>query len=227
MNTALDPAKPARRYNPQPLLALAFLLSGAPLVFSILTSMSLAITLAAGAVVAGAVVAYKWSGATPRTRALIKTILVTGLIAGIAATAAYDVTRILLVKLGHMKFYPFETFNRFGELLLGYNLPRSLTFSVGTLYHALNGISFATSYCFLLGGRTWLLGVVWALGLEVLMFTAYTNWLDLEEVMAEFVAVSLVGHVAYGTTFGVISQRRLKPERLQRLLPPPEPGASA
>ena len=42
--------------------------------------------------------------------------------------------------------------------------------------------------------------------------------LDLEEAMAEFVAVSLVGHLSYGTTFGLIAQHRLKPERLQRLV---------
>jgi hypothetical protein len=218
MTLALDTAKPVPRYRPQPLLALAFLCSGAPLAFSVLTGVSFAITLSIGAVVAGVALASRWSRAQPRTRALIKATLVTGLIGGVAATAAYDATRLLLVTLGHMRFYPFETFNRFGELLLGYNLPRSVTFSVGTGYHLLNGIAFATSYCFLLGGRTWLLGVVWALGLEVLMFTTYTNWLDLEEVMAEFVAVSLVGHLSYGATFGLIAQHRLKPEPLQRLV---------
>jgi hypothetical protein len=210
-------ASPVRRYEPQPLLALAFLGSGAPLVVSILTGVSLRYTLLVSAAVATVIVAVKYSRAGQYNRAVIVTTLLTGVTAGLAATLAYDAARLLLVKLGQMRFYPFETFNRFGELLIGFNWPRSVNMTVGTGYHFLNGIAFTTSYCFLLGGRRWYYGVLWGLGLEVLMFTTYTNWLDLEEVMGEFVAVSLVGHIVYGATFGLISQHWLSPERLRRL----------
>ena len=219
--------QPLRRYPRQPLLAAAFLCSGAPLVISIVTHLSLAVTLAAGVAVAALIVFLKWTRGDAHSRALIKATLVTGLIAGVASTAAYDGVRILLVQLGHMKFYPFETFNRFGELLIGYDSSRAVNMSVGTGYHLLNGIAFATSYCFMFGGRSWWFGVLWALGLEAMMFTTYTNWLDLEEVMAEFVAVSLVGHLAYGTTFGLIGQYQLRPERLPRAPSPDASGSPA
>ncbi len=208
-----------RPYPSQPLLALVFLFSGAPLIVSIITGMSLAVSLLSSATLAAFVAAYQWSRTDARGRALLKATLITGLMAGAAATAAYDLTRISLVRLGQMKFYPFETFNRFGELLIGFDAPRELIFSVGTAYHLLNGIAFATAFCFLLGGRKWYYGVLWALGLEVLMFTTYTNWLDLSAVMEEFVAVSLTGHIAYGATFGLISQYRLNPDRLAREVP--------
>jgi hypothetical protein len=41
-----------------------------------------------------------------------------------------------------MDFYPFETFNIFGQLIIGETAPRALTFVVGTTYHLLNGHRF-------------------------------------------------------------------------------------
>jgi hypothetical protein len=49
------------------------------------------------------------------------------------------------------------------------------------------------------------------MGLEAAMLAIYPGWLDLEAVMKEFVAVSVLGHIAYGTTLGMISQSKLTP----------------
>jgi hypothetical protein len=213
-------ARAQRHPSPRPLLALAALFSGAALVASIITEISLALTLALLATAAVLTVALKWSLTEPRDRPLVKAQLMTGIAAGIAATATYDLTRLLLTELGQLDFYPFETFKIFGQLILGESAPKALTFAVGTTYHLLNGVAFAVSYCFLLGGRNWKYGILWALGLEAAMLAIYPGWLDLEAVMQEFVTVSVLGHVAYGTTLGVVSQERLKPDQFAGASPP-------
>jgi hypothetical protein len=58
-----------------------------------------------------------------------------------------------------------------------------------------------------LGGRHWAYGVGWALLLELAMLTVYPIWLGLQAVLAEFTAVLVVGHLAYGSTLGWFSQR--------------------
>lgn len=194
--------------KPQPLLAIAWLASGVALVASILLEMSLVITLLLLTACAVFVVAMKWSRSSTSERALIRAQLVTGLFAGIAATFAYDLTRWLLVQIGQFNISPFDTFKIFGELILG-NAPETTRLVIGTFYHFCNGISFATAFCLLLGGRNWLSGIVWGLALEAAMLTIYPGWLNLEAVMAEFLSMSVLGHVAYGSVLGIISQKRL------------------
>ncbi|MCZ6625357.1 MAG: hypothetical protein O7B35_14195 [Deltaproteobacteria bacterium] len=204
----------AQEKDSQPILAAVCLASGAALVISIFTGASLALTLALLAAVAGVSVALKWSGTEAHARPLIKAQMITGIAAGIVGTAAYDLSRLLLVQLGGLAFSPFETFALFGHLIIGTSAPKTAALAVGSVYHFLNGIAFAVSYCFLLGGRDWKFGIVWALGLEVVMVTLYPGWLELDAVMKEFLSVSVLGHLAYGTTLGLFSQRRLGAKRL-------------
>jgi hypothetical protein len=117
-----------------------------------------------------------------------------------------------------MTVSPFGAFKMFGELLIG-PAPESVRFAVGTVYHYFNGVSFAIGYCFLLGGRNWKWGIAWGLLLEAAMLTIYPGWLDLEAVMAEFVSMSVLGHVAYGSVLGLIGQRRLAVYRTERSQP--------
>ncbi len=198
-----------QRLRTEPLVGLAALASGAALVICIFIGASLALMLFLLGTAAILTVWFKWLKTEPNRRPVLKAQLITGLISGVAATAPYDFTRLLLTQLGQLSFYPFETFNIFGQLIIGEGLPRFLTFTIGALYHLCNGVSFAISYNFLLGGKHWAYGVMCAFGLEAAMLTIYPGWLDLEAVMQEFIAVSVFGHIAYGIALGVISQRRL------------------
>lgn len=204
------------------MLAVAFLASGAALVASIFTRAPLSLTLALCGGVAILAGALRWSSTDAGERPYLKAQLLTGLVAGVAATAAYDLVRFLLVTAGRLSFNPFESFPLFGYLILGESVSRQAAVTVGTAFHLLNGIAFGVSYCLLLGGRHWITGVLWALGLEAAMVTIYPTWLDLEAVRMEFLSVSLFGHLAYGLTLGVIGQRRLRRARQAR--PPGDTG---
>ena len=202
----------------QTILAVAALFSGAALVVSIVTGISLALTLASFAAVALLTVAYELAVAGRTTQALIRTQLVIGALAGVVATAAYDLTRLSLTGSGLLNINPFETFGIFGKLILGGGASESLALAVGATYHLLNGVAFTVAYCFLLGGRDWKYGILWAMGLEAAMLTIYPGWLDLEAVMKEFVTLSVLSHLAYGTTLGIISQRWLAQDRSESML---------
>ncbi len=213
MNVSADnPRMPNKK--PQPVFAAAALTSGVALVASILLDLSLALTLILLGTLAASIVALKWSRSTLYERAMIRDQLITGLIAGILATLAYDVTRVVLVKLGQFNIWPFDTFKIFGELIIG-SAPEVARLVVGTIYHFCNGISFAIAYCLVLGGRHWLFGVAWGLSLEALMLTIYPGWLDLQAVIAEFFAMSVLGHFAYGSVLGFVSQQRLKNKQVE------------
>jgi hypothetical protein len=199
-----------RPKQPQVILAIAAMASGAALVVTIFTKVSLAVTLSCLGIFALFIVLWKWSLTSAVERPVIKNKAITGIIAGFLATLAYDISRLLLVTVGGLKFWPFETFVLFGKLIIGEGVSRTAAYTVGTAYHFLNGMLFAVAYCFLFGGRNWKFGVLWALGLEASMFTIYPGWLDLKAVMKEFTIVSLSGHVVYGTVLGILTQRWLK-----------------
>jgi hypothetical protein len=99
-------------------------------------------------------VAYEWAVANSNARALIRKQLVIGALAGVVATAAYDLTRLSLTSPGPLNINPFETFGIFGRLIIGSGTSESLALAVGTAYHLLNGVAFAVAFCFLLGGVT-------------------------------------------------------------------------
>lgn len=193
------------------LLASAMMASGIALVVSILTGMPLWLSLGLLGGMAVLLVSLRWSQSGEAARRRLQAQLSTGLAAGLAATAAYDVSRFLLVRLGRLPLSPFETFGIFGQLILGGGRPGWLTFAIGTAYHLLNGVAFAIGYCFLLGGRSWKWGIAWGLALEAGMLALYPGWLDLDAVLVEFTSMSFVGHVFYGGVLGLISERRLRP----------------
>lgn len=197
------------------------LASGAALVASVVTGLPLSWTLALFGTTAVLIVAVRWMQLAPDEQRRLQAQLVTGLIAGLLATAAYDLSRFLLVQLGRLPLTPFETFNLFGRMITGQGEQSALTFAVGSAYHVLNGTAFAIGYCVLLGGRTWRWGVAWGLGLEAAMLTLYPGWLKLDNVLIEFTTMSFVGHLCYGTVLGIVSQRRLGPTRA---VEPIEPG---
>lgn len=193
----------------QLLLSIAAMASGIALVVAVLTETSLGLMLLLLGSMAFFTFALKWRRAARDERKIIKQKLLVGLAAGLIATAAYDLSRLIIMTVFDMNVSPFKAFPIFGQLIAGENISTRVAYLVGTIYHLLNGIFFTIAYCFAFGRRHWSYGVLWALGLEVAMLALYPAWLNLEGVMREFTIMSVVGHVAYGATLGLLCQKWL------------------
>lgn len=194
--------------RPQPLLAAAALGSGGCLILTLVTGAPLLLGLLAVLAASAFLGAFRWSHADDTERRELVARLRAGVMAGLLATLAYDLSRFLLVLVGRLELSPFGAFPLFGELLVG-PAPLPVRLLSGALFHLCNGLSFAVAFCLLLGGRDWRLGILWGLGLEAAMLAVYPGWLELDAVLAEFVSMSILGHVAYGSVLGLVSARLL------------------
>lgn len=191
------------------MLGMASLFSGAALVFAVWFQLPLSLTLVCMGAFAALAVATRYSALDADARSATLRRLRCGLVAGLIATAGYDLWRLLLVKVAGFPIHPFETFRLFGVSIVGAGASLEAAYTVGTLYHLLNGVTFAVGYLLLFPQPRLLTAVIWALGLELAMFTVYPGWLDLEAVMMEFTVMSLSGHLVYGALLGFIGDRLL------------------
>jgi len=190
------------------LLAALPLASGAALIVHVLTTISLGVALiGAGIIVIGAGT-LAWMRLPSMARTEIAQRAKVGLIAGLLATITYDVSRWLIVTVFHDTFMPFHVFPIFGYAIAGTNLNPDVATTIGTLYHYANGVLFAVAYAILLAPCAWWIGIFWALGLEALMLSIYPGWLH-PSPFEEFVSISMLGHVAYGSVLGICSRRLL------------------
>lgn len=189
-------------------LAILFLGSGAALVAYIITGLWLLVGVGLGLLVLVVLGALLWRRACDAERTWLLRRLRIGLVAGVLATGAYDLSRLALVKFGAMRFQPFESFTLFGQALLGTHQPSGWVTAAGTGYHLLNGLSFAVAYTVAAGHRGVRAGIVWALMLETAMVSLYPGWLGLK-ALDEFLQVSILGHLAYGAVLGLVAQRLL------------------
>jgi hypothetical protein len=183
------------------LFASLFMSTGAALLIYIVSGVSLlaAATLAlVGAAMLGAAV---WHRSTAHGRADLQRSLRVGMVAGLFATAAYDLTRYSLVKATDFTFWPFDIFTIFGQALVGVRYEGPLVTVAGIAYHLANGVGFAVAYTVLLGRRGVWAGVLWAMMLETIMVSVYPGWLGLK-ALDEFLQVSILGHLAYGCVLG-------------------------
>jgi hypothetical protein len=200
--TRLTPARPR-----WPLFAAASLSSGAALVVSVVLHLSLGLVLLLAAATASGAVAARAGRLSPGLRAQVAAQARRGVAIGLAATAAYDASRLLLTTALPLRVRPFETLYLFGHAILGAEAAPGAALAAGTAYHLLNGVAFSVAYCLVLGGRRWTYGVAWALALEAAMLAVYPGLLDLRGIRGEFTLVSMAGHLAFGTTLGVLGQR--------------------
>jgi hypothetical protein len=194
------------------LLAALPLASGAALIVHVLTTISLGLALVGAGIIVIGVGTLTWMRLPSIARTEIVQRAKVGLIAGFLATIAYDVSRWLIVTLFHDTFAPFDVFPIFGHAIAGTNLSPAVATTIGILYHYTNGVLFAVAYAILLAPRAWWTGILWALGLEALMLTVYPGWLH-PAPFEEFVSVSILGHVAYGSVLGIFSRRLLARQR--------------
>ena len=184
------------------------LAGGAGLVLHILAATALPLGIAGLAVLGAAV----WLTVTLRLRPEARRGLYqrarVGIAAGFAGTIAYDLARYGVTALFSLSFQPFHVFNVFGELFIGAGHREVTLFGVGFLYHLSNGTLFGVVYTLMIREPTWRTGALWGVALELCMAALYPSWLRIQ-MLAEFLEVSAIGHVVYGSVLGLVASRRL------------------
>ena len=187
------------------LFAPCAMFSGAALLAHILTGVSLALALVFSAGLLGLAVTIGWSRAKPAARALVRRRAGVGILSGLLATVAYDLSKYGLSQWDPSPYNPFEALRIFGVLLVTSAAPPSLIYVAGAAFHFLNGMSFGVAYSFLFGDKGILAGIVWGLFLELFQLALYPGWLDIR-FYQEFAVISAFSHVIYGACLGISCQ---------------------
>jgi hypothetical protein len=130
-----------------------------------------------------------------------------GLTAGLAGLVAYDAVRYAVYRSDLLDYQPFHAIPILGSLITGQPPSAPASALAGWIFHAWNGFSFAIIYALIAGPARWPWGVAWAMVLEAGMLVSYPSFLAIR-ASASFVAVSLIGHAAYGAALGLVVQRR-------------------
>jgi hypothetical protein len=133
--------------------------------------------------------------------------LLLGVAFGIAATAAYDLVRLILQTALPVDFNAFANHARFGELIT--DQPRTTTIAkvVGWGYHISNGLTFALCYALVAGRARWFWGVLYAMVLQTLMVLMYPTAFGVSRGNEDFLIISFSGHATYGAVLGVLNRR--------------------
>jgi hypothetical protein len=200
------PGVPAGGYRRLLLAGLPLATGGAVLVAIIFSSDSLiwpSLLLIAGT---GLVALAAGRQLDPVARARLGGRIRMGLLAGVAATAAYDVVRYLVVALAQWSVRPFAVFRLFGEMIVGRGVSEPVAYAVGSTFHLVNGLGFAIGYLIVFGRPQVWTAIAWAMVLEAVTIIWYPSWLGIT-ALGEFVSMSLIGHLAYGAVLGVLGKR--------------------
>lgn len=159
-------------------------------------------------------------------RSAMTRFVVVGLVVGIAATLAYDVTKAVLSQLDASPYDPFEATRQFGRILVGDTAAPGLISAAGWAFHIGNGCTFAIAYAALFArdGRVSLrrgviTGIAWALLLETSQLVLYPGWMDIR-FLDEFRQISFLSHLVFGLGLGILvpaglrwARRRAEPNR--------------
>lgn len=195
------PALPARLT-----LGAASCATGAALVAHFVLGLPLMVLVVATVVLAAAAWAVVLRRLGAPARAVLARRARIGVVAGVPALVAYDVSRWALVEVSGSAVRPFEAWRAFGELLGAGDRTGEAAFAAGFAFHVANGLSFAAAFGVVLAHRGVLAGVGWGLLLETAMVTFYPGWLGLR-ALEEFVSITVVGHVVYGAVLGGLALR--------------------
>lgn len=139
--------------------------------------------------------------------------LLLGLALGLAATATYDLVRLVAQTVLPVHFNAFAIHARFGELII--DRPRWTTAArvVGWAYHISNGLTFALCYTLVAGRVRWHWGVLYGVLLESLMVLMYPRAFGVQRGSLDFLAISFLGHASYGLALGLLNARYNVDER--------------
>lgn len=203
-------ANQVARFQVRALLFVSTCASGIALMMFFLAGWPLGIALGTTLGVATACWVWVWRSVDESTKATVIRRCLVGVAVGIPATIAYDLSRLLLVTVTNSSVQPFAAWPLFGELLGGGPSGTSGAFLVGAAYHGLNGVAFAAAYSIAFADRGIRGGIIWALSLEVLMVSFYPGWLGLK-ALDEFISVTVVGHVVYGSVVGWGARKYMLP----------------
>lgn len=182
-----------------------FLCTGAGLLVHLLVGLPLAVTVPGAAGLAASLfLLLNQARPTPFPGRRIRV----GLLSGLLATIAYDLSRLAVVTATRSSVDPFAAWPLFGAGLAGTATPDSLRWVVGAAFHMTNGLLFAVAYTVWLGERGPGWGVLFALGLEAFMLGLYPGWLNIRDT-SEFTLMSITGHLSYGLVLGTVTRRLL------------------
>lgn len=185
----------------------AFLATGAALVVHVLFDVELAVATALNVAVGGGVLVALLPRLGLTSRRLLRAAF-----SAAAALVAYDVSRSLLVAAGLVGVSPFAALPHFGRALLGESASPTAALLAGSAFHAANGLGFGVAYALTLPDRGVWGGIVWGLLLEACMLLVYPTWLGVD-LRGEFLSLSLLGHLAYGSVLGWSARRLLAGSR--------------
>ncbi len=190
--------------------SIPFLLSGLALVMVVFVHLSMYLFLGLQFVTLSLLVYLAYRDKNTGARKQFLEIIRMGLLAGIAATAGYDIIRLLIVTIFHFTIRPFDTFKFFGQIIMDKPISNQTAYTIGFLYHLLNGITFSIAFFIVFNGKHWLYGILWAFVLELMMLVVYPRFLNIQSVMEEFTIVSCSGHTVYGSIIGLMNYYTFK-----------------
>ena len=132
--------------------------------------------------------------------------LAVGLFGGMAATIVYDLVRWVLNQTIFTHYYSFKAIYIFGSWITGKDSSSAEAAVAGWIYHYWNGLSIALFYVLTFGRRRWYYAVGWALFMEACMLGLFPLFLQVTDKL-DFIALSMIGHFAYGVVLGLIAQK--------------------
>lgn len=129
--------------------------------------------------------------------------------AGLAATVVYDGVRFVVEHLHPFGYSGFVPILMFGNWITGQPM-YSLTAKIaGWSYHYWNGATFGVIYTLAAGRRFWLWGLAYGILMECCMLGLFPFFLRVSDKTG-FIAISMIGHLFYGATLGVLAQKYLR-----------------
>jgi hypothetical protein len=126
--------------------------------------------------------------------------------AGLAATVVYDGVRALVERSHIFGYNWYVPILMFGNWITGAPQSSATAKVVGWSYHYWNGIAFGVMYALAFGRVRWWWGLAYGMFLEACMLGLFPMFLRVTNRW-DFVAISMIGHIAYGAVLGVVVQR--------------------
>ncbi len=132
-----------------------------------------------------------------------------GLWAGLAATLVYDGVRYVIERSHLLGYNGFVPILMFGNWITGQPTSSLAAKLAGWTYHYWNGATFGVIYTLLAGRRRWWWGLGYGVLMECCMLGIFPFFLRVTN-KADFIAVSMIGHLAYGAVLGGLAARYLR-----------------
>jgi hypothetical protein len=135
--------------------------------------------------------------------------LLVGFWAGFVASLAYDGVRYFVERAHLFGYNGFVPILMFGSWITGYPLHSVPAKIAGWTYHYWNGATFGVVYALAAGRRKWWWGLAYGVLMECCMLGLFPLFLRVTN-RVDFIAVSMIGHLAYGGTLGWLTQKYLR-----------------